>query len=329
MRSANARLPGHPDLACDLVAEAIIDEYLRRDPESRARVNVTGGRGVMFVSGDILSQADFDVSALVKRTLGSLGLTEEIEPFISLEPVSSGRTSAFRLPCETPLTVTGYATSETVSFLPENVFLARRLARVLQDARERDPEWFWLGPDTDVTVISERSKPSRAIVNAEHGSQGLAQVRNLIAEKLTLELEGVLLEVNPTGARENRGLAQATGASGRSLSVYGSSIPAYPAFAGRDPRSAEKAGAWLARSAAIMAVKKGARAALVQITYHPEEVRPHLVRIRDEQGRDLSASIQPESLALERVMREWWRPGLNFDATLRGFAGEIGLPWEE
>lgn len=329
MRSASARLPGHPDLACDLVAESIVDEYLRRDPESRIRVNVAGGRGVIFVSGDILSQADFDVSALVKRTLGMSGFTDEIEPFVSLEPVSPQRTAAFRLPCEAPVTVTGYATSETDMLLPETVTLARRLARLLQDAREQDPEWFWLGPDTEVTVMSEFNKPSRVIVNAEHGLESLEKIRPLITAKLKNELGQVPLEVNPTGVRECRGLAHACGSSGRAPSVYGSFIPEFPSPIGRDPRAVEKAGAWLARAAARSAIKRGARAAMVQMTYLPEESRPHFLRLRDEQGRDLSASVDPDSLSLDRVIQEWWRPGLNFDAALRGFAGEAGLPWEE
>src|SRR5690349_18557812 len=105
MRTALKRLPGHPDEACDLVAEAIVDEYMRRDPASRVRVSVSGGRGVMFVAGDVLSQADFDVSALVKRTLGSLGITDDVEPFVSLEPVTSERVAAMHLATEVPFTV--------------------------------------------------------------------------------------------------------------------------------------------------------------------------------------------------------------------------------
>lgn len=329
MRTATVRLPGHPDQACDIVAESIVDEYLRRDPESRLSITVSGGRGVMFVSGDILSQADFDVSALVKRTLGSLGITDEVEPFVSLEPVTAERTAAFHLPSEAAMTVTGYATSETTQLLPETVVLARRLARSLQDARDHDPEWFWLGPDTEVTVIARHHKPTRVIVTAEHGSEPLVSVRERITDRLRSELGDLPIEINPTGARERRGLAHASGASGRSPSVYGSFIPSTASLIGRDPRSVEKAGAWLARQAACQLVRAGARSVLLQATYVPEEMRPHLLRACDEQGRDISASLSLEQMSLDRVMKEWWRPGMNFEAARWGFAGEFGMPWEE
>src|SRR5512147_2353597 len=103
MQTATSRLSGHPDHACDLVAEAIVDEYLRRDPTSRVRLSVSGGRGVLFIAGDVCSQADFDVSAIVKRTVGSLGVTDDLEAFVSLEPVPSERVSAFKLSTESPI----------------------------------------------------------------------------------------------------------------------------------------------------------------------------------------------------------------------------------
>lgn len=329
MRTATVRLPGHPDQACDMVAEAIVDEYVRRDPESRLRVNVVGGRGVMFVSGDILSQADFDVAALVRRTLGAIGVTDDVEPFVSLEPVSSERIAAFRLPSEIPTTVTGYATAETDLFLPAPVALARKIAKELHEAREQDAEWFWLGPDSEVTVIAKDHAPSRIVVMVEHANEPLASVRQRIADRLRPLIGEVLLEVNPTGPRERRGLAGASGASGRGPSVYGSFLPAFPTCIGRDPSSVEKAGAWLLRSAAISAVRAGARSVLIQATYSPEEMRPFALMARDERGRDITSSIPLEALSLDRVIKEWWRPGLNLDAATWGFAGQTGMPWEE
>jgi len=43
----------------------------------------------------------------------------------------------------------------------------------------------------------------------------------------------------------------------------------------------------------------------------------------------LSADINLDDLSLDRVMRDWWRTGLNLDAARWGFAGQAGLPWEE
>lgn len=305
-----------------------MDEYLRRDPASRVRLSVTGGRGVMFVAGDVLSHADFDVSALVKRTLGSFGITDEIEPFVALEGVTSERTGVFRLSNESPVTVTGYATSETENLLPQTVAAAHRLARLLQEARERDPEWFWLGPDAEVTVIAKQAKPHLAVINVEQGGEPLEKVRAKIAEKLKTILDGMALEVNRAGVCERRGLGEASGASGRTPGAYGSMIPSRPGMIGCDPTAAEKAGVWLARAAAIRLVRGGVKAALVQATYLPGEVRPSIVQARDERGQDLAAKLPADSLLLEKVIKEWWRPGLNVDAAYWGLAGDRALPWE-
>lgn len=328
MRTATARLPGHPDEACDLVAEAIVDEYLRRDPASRVRVSVSGGRGVMFVAGDVLSQADFDVSALVKRTLGSLGVTDEVEPFVSLEPVTSERVAATQLATEIPVTVTGYATDETTLFLPRYVVVARRVALALEQLRESDADCFWLGPDADVVVRADADGSLRVTIRVEHGVESLEKVRTMLTERLASELDGASLEINPAGPCERRGLALMTGSSDAPRALYGSAFPTTSVGIGRDPFAVHKAGTWLARAAAVAAVKAGAHAALVQATYLPGEMRPSSFKIRDERGRDCSASVSSDSMSLERVTKEWVQPGLSTDAVRGHIVGAASFPWE-
>ncbi|MCI0479745.1 hypothetical protein L0Y59_04320, partial [Candidatus Uhrbacteria bacterium] len=276
MRSATVRLPGHPDHACDLVAEAIVGEYMRRDPASRLRVGVVGGRGVMFVSGDVASTADFDVSALVKRTLGSLGVTDDVEPFISLEPVDADHAAAFRLHAHAPVTVIGYATSETPEGAPAVVVAARRIAKALDAKRTGDPDWFWLGPDAEVTAFGDGARPTRVVVMLEHGSEPLASVREKVASELASVADGASVVVNPAGACERRGLAARSGASGRAPGPYGSLMPS-TSVAGIDPSSAEKAGTWLCRAAARSLLDEGIRAVQVRATYLPGDVKPTLV----------------------------------------------------
>lgn len=329
MRTATVRLPGHPDQICDLVAEAIVDEYLRRDPDARVRLAVHGGRGALFISGDVLSSADYDVSDLIKRTLGVFGVTEEIEIFVSLEAVSADRIATVRLSSESPVIVTGYATSETPEKLPETVGLARQMAKRLHEKRELDPEWFWLGPDAEVMVIAEGARPSRVILTIEHGNESLESVRDRATSEFRAITNHLPISVNIAGACEKRGLARMSGASGRGPSVYGSLISFLPSLIGLDHQCAEKAGSWLVRRAALGLLGRGAAAPLVQAVYLPGDFKPAYIKAREANGRDLSAEITPAELSLDRVRKEWWRPGLNLDAARWGFAGEPGLPWEE
>lgn len=328
MRTASVRLPGHPDAACDLVVEAVVDEYLRRDPAARLRIAATGGRGVLFLSGDVISDADFDVSAIVKRTLGEIGVDGETEVFVSLEPVPAERVANFKNG-EEVVTVIGYATKESADGVPQTVSLARRVAKRLAEKRTTDPEWFWLGPDAEVTVLEGADKKQKIIVSLEHGNEPLVSVRNRIAADVASIVGDAVVVVNPQGAREARGLRCSSGASGRTPLPYGSFLPAVISGVGVDPRSAGKAGTWLARAAARKIVAGGVNAALVSAIYLPGELTPTVFSARDERGRDMTSQLTRDDFRIDRVMKDWWRNGLNSDATRWGFAGEAGLPWEE
>lgn len=328
MRSARIRLPGHPDRVCDLVAEAIVDEYLRRDVASQLALHVSGGRGALFVSGDIKSQADFDVSSLVRRTLGSLSVLAETEPFIALEAVSPEQADTFGRGIDSPVTVHGYATQETAKQLPTSLVLAQEIARGLFEKRQTDERWFWLGPDADVCTLATSHEPSEVYVRIEHGSKTLLDARGEITAFVQSLAPQLRVKVNELGPQENRGLGYRMGASGGDGAVYGSVLPATTQGIGLDPGRAEKAGSWLARAAARKLVERGARAALVQVVYIPGEQLPAFFVARDEQGKNITSGLTREELSLQRVMREWWRPGLNSEAARWGFVGEVSLPWE-
>lgn len=323
MNSARIRLPGHPDAACDLVAEAIVDEYARRDPSARLALSVTGGRGALFVSGDVKSSADFDVGQVIGRALGALGIASGIEPFVSLEHVVGERAALFVQGAESPIVVTGYATDETPDMVPRSCELARRIARMLEEKRTTDEDWFWLGADGEVFV------GDRISIRVEHGSKPLSDVRDEITRLVAEIAEGKGVRVNELGADESRGLANVMGASGREIHPYGFFLPSTPSGIGFDPSRPEKAGAWLVRRAARDLVRRGARAALVRATYAPGERMPSRISARDEKGKDASNGIARDALVLDRAVTEWQRPNLSADAARWGFAGTPGLPWEE
>ncbi len=322
MNPARVRLPGHPDAACDLVAEAIVDEFTRRDSASKIALSVTGGRGALFVAGDVVSKADFDVSQLVGRTFGALGITAPMEPFVSLEPVVGERAAHFGTGAESPVTVTGYATDETPELVPAALSLARSIAMALEEKRTADERWFWLGPDAEVFVGDGIS------IRVEHGSKSIEDVRREIAELVRGINSNQTVRVNELGAEDARGLAHVMGASGRVIHPYGAALPANPSGIGLDVSRPEKSGAWLLRAAARNLVSRGAKAALVRATYLPGEREPISIAARDEKGKDVSNAIDRASLHLDRVASEWWRPNLNADAARWGIAGAAGLPWE-
>ena len=64
---------GHPDKVCDQISDKILDECLSQDPYSRVAVETVGGKGIIFVTGEITTNAILDVQSLVKEVLIDVG----------------------------------------------------------------------------------------------------------------------------------------------------------------------------------------------------------------------------------------------------------------
>ena len=68
---------GHPDKLCDQVSDAILDEFLRSDPEARVACEVATTTGLIAVLGEVTSTANYvDVPKVVRRTVESIVYTK-------------------------------------------------------------------------------------------------------------------------------------------------------------------------------------------------------------------------------------------------------------
>lgn len=64
---------GHPDKVCDQIGAAILAECVKQDKNTRAGIEVTGGKGKIFVTGEVTTKAKFNVKKIVKRVLSGVG----------------------------------------------------------------------------------------------------------------------------------------------------------------------------------------------------------------------------------------------------------------
>ena len=64
---------GHPDKVADQISDALLTEYLRGDPNSRCGIEVAGGKGIIFITGEVTSAAYVNVEKVVKSILFSVG----------------------------------------------------------------------------------------------------------------------------------------------------------------------------------------------------------------------------------------------------------------
>jgi len=326
MRSARVRSPGHPDRACDIIVESVIDEYARRDPTASLRLHACGGRGALFIAGVASSNADFDVGSVVTRTAASLGVRGHIEPFISIEPVAG----AFLLEAtrtSQPISVFGYATRETEERIPSYVLLAKCCAKRLEDLRQYDSAWYWLEPSFEVSV-TEMSNGTEVFVSCVHGEEDSVEVRNRVRDALGPIVFGARVHVNEKGPIRTGGLDADIGASGTPDEPYGNLLPLPSMPIGCDPSNPQKFGTWLARGLARKALERSeAKAIFVQATYLPGDRVPTILRVRDERGKNLVQDGDAECMSYA-FLRERLRPAICTNAAHWGFVGEVELPWE-
>lgn len=257
-RTAESVSPGHPDKICDQISDAILDAHLIVDPHARVAVDVAGGHGTVFVTGEVTSRAQsVDVAAIVERLAGDVKLINTIAPQSPeiAHGVDTGGAGDQGI-------MIGYASSETPELLPLEVVLARQLNEYLYAI------WPYDGK-TQVTV--HEGRVHSIVASFQHApSDKLRQavqvwVRDRPADNNTE------LYINPSGDWDLGGFDADAGLTGRKLAVdnYGPRIPVGGgAFSGKDPSKVDRSAAYMARRIAVDYLRdRGAKEVFVRLAY--------------------------------------------------------------
>jgi len=341
MKTAESVTEGHPDKVCDQVSDAILDEYLKRDPASRVAVETFGSHGMLVVGGEVTSGGELDVEGIVRNLYREIGYDESLDVFVNIErqspdiamgvdPGGAGDQGIMY----------GYATAETEAFMPQAVVYAHELTRRLADLRRHDTAFSWLGPDGKAQVTMDRGRLKTVVVSAQHAPDiELDQIRMMLLESLLQpvfgDLDGAETLINPTGRFVIGGFASDTGLTGRKLMVdtYGGLIPhGGGAFSGKDATKVDRSAAYMARFAAKNLVANGyAKKCLVSVAYAIGRAEPVMMTARTEDGRDLSPLLKkyfdfrPKSI----IERLGLRRPIFRETAAYGHFGRENFPWEQ
>lgn len=261
-RTAESVSPGHPDKLCDQISDAVLDAYLAEDPDSRVAVEVCGGHGQVFVTGEITSTAkNVNIEDIVHRIAGAdMKVMQNVvqqSPEIA-QGVDTGGAGDQGI-------MIGYACDETPEMLPLEVILSRRLNQYIYEKYPFDGK-------TQVTLFdtnSDNTNPnsdgkspcyvSSIVASFQNVSQGELKklVEEFIAEHQLVPAPGkseIELHLNPAGDWHQGGFEADTGLTGRKLIVdnYGPRIPiGGGAFSGKDPSKVDRSAAYMARRIAV------------------------------------------------------------------------------
>lgn len=305
-RTAESVSPKHPDKICDRISDAILDAYLTQDPEARVAVDVAGGHGMVFVTGEVTASGPgVDVGAIVRRIAGPkaqiiIRLARQSPEIARGVDVGGAGDQGIMI---------GYATSETKEKLPLEVVLARELNRHLYQ------RWQFDGK-TQVTVGGDGISAVVASFQNSQTKELTASVEEWLGSQAGrgLSLSGVQVHANPAGEWTVGGFDADAGLTGRKLVVdnYGPLVPVGGgAFSGKDASKVDRSAAYMARRVAVDYLRsRAASEVYVRLAYaigrrEPLEATVVVDGVSEiVQGYDLSPRGIITSLNLNRPIYE-------------------------
>ncbi len=211
---------GHPDKVADQISDAVLDELLAQDPQSKVACETLVTTGQVIIAGEVKSEAYVDLPTIARRTIKRIGYTKE-EYLFSAD--SCGVLSAIHeqspdinrgVDRSEPMEqgagdqgmMFGYANNETDIYMPLPLALAHDLVSVLAEIRREGKEMSYLRPDakSQVTILYDDNDRAVAIdtivVSTQHdefvskeeaGSQEKADA--LMLEKIRKDIIEILI----------------------------------------------------------------------------------------------------------------------------------------
>lgn len=283
---------GHPDKLCDQISDAILDAYLTGDPNSRVACECLVTTDRLCIAGEITSKTKVDVEKIAREVIENVGYTDpnigfdfktcKIETYLHTQSpdiamgVDTGGAGDQGM-------MFGYASDETLEYMPIPIILSHRLVRKLAEIR-KSGTLPYLRPDSksQVTVEYKKGVPCRVddiVISTQHNSEvDLKTItedmkKHLIPAIVPSELmdSKTKIFVNPTGRFEVGGPNGDTGLTGRKIIVdtYGG-VGAHGggAFSGKDPSKVDRSASYFARYVAKNLVASGiAKHIEIQISY--------------------------------------------------------------
>ena len=286
---------GHPDKICDQISDAILDAMIEQDPMSRVACETTVTTGQVLVMGEITTNAQVDIPAIVRKTIVDIGYDDDAKGFNGntcavltaidkqSTDIAMGVDKSFELKHDEEDKYNlngagdqgmmfGYACNETDELMPLPISLAHKLAVKLTEVRENGTmPYLYSDGKTQVTVEYDDGKPTKVttvVVSSQHSADvSLEQLRedvinNVIKTTVPAELmdEDTVFYVNPTGRFVIGGPAGDSGLTGRKIIVdtYGGyARHGGGAFSGKDPTKVDRSAAYAARWVAKNIVAAG------------------------------------------------------------------------
>jgi S-adenosylmethionine synthetase len=288
---------GHPDKVADQISDALIDNFLAFDSQSKVACETLVTTGQVVLAGEVKSKAYLDVQEIARGVIRKIGYTKSEYMF---EASSCGVLSAIH---EQSSDINqgvdrkkkeeqgagdqgmmfGYATNETEDYMPLALDLAHKLLQELAALRKENKQIRYLRPDAKSQVTLEyndKNQPVRIdtiVVSTQHDdfdteSKMLKKIQEDIVNILIPRVkskyrkyaklfnDNIKYHINPTGKFVIGGPHGDTGLTGRKIIVDtygGKGAHGGGAFSGKDPSKVDRSAAYATRHIAKNLVAAG------------------------------------------------------------------------
>jgi len=288
---------GHPDKVADQISDALIDNFLAFDPQSKVACETLVTTGQVVLAGEVKSKAYLDVQEIARDVIRKIGYTKSEYMF---EANSCGIFSAIH---EQSSDINqgvdkvnkeeqgagdqgmmfGYASNETEDYMPLPLDIANNLLKELAAVRRENKHIKYLRPDAKSQVTLEyddNNKPLRIdaiVVSTQHDDFDTEvkmqrkisdDIKNILMPRVKAKYKkyahlfngSIKYHINPTGKFVIGGPHGDTGLTGRKIIVDtygGKGAHGGGAFSGKDPSKVDRSAAYATRHIAKNLVAAG------------------------------------------------------------------------
>tara|TARA_B100000963_G_C22638497_1_gene679000 strand:+ start:1120 stop:2370 length:1251 start_codon:yes stop_codon:yes gene_type:complete len=288
---------GHPDKVADQISDALIDNYLAFDSQSKVACETLVTTGQVILAGEVKSKANLDVQKIARNIINKIGYNKSEYMFdgnscgvlSSIHEQSSDinqgveRKSAEEQGAGDQGMMFGYACNETENYIPISLDLSHKILIELAELRKENNEIKYLRPDSKSQVTfsySDDHKPleiTSIVISTQHDEfdseeKMLSKIKEDIISILIPRLlkkhpnfvkyfkDDIVYHINPTGKFVIGGPHGDTGLTGRKIIVdtYGGrGAHGGGAFSGKDPSKVDRSAAYATRHIAKNIVAAG------------------------------------------------------------------------
>ncbi|MEK6846825.1 MAG: methionine adenosyltransferase [Nanoarchaeota archaeon] len=326
---------GHPDKICDQISDAILDELLKQDPESRCAAECLATKDIIHIAGEIKTNAKINAEEIARKVLKKIGYTnkefgtsyEDCKIINSLSEQSpdiaqgvDNYKNKLNQGAGDQGLMFGFACNETPELMPLPITIAHKLTEKMAEVRKKGIIQG-LGPDgksqVSVKYINGKPKEITAIVIAQQHLESISEekLRKEILNQVINPVCGkwitpnTKIHINATGRFVIGGPQADTGLTGRKIIVDtygGAGRHGGGAFSGKDASKVDRSGAYIARHVAknIVAAQLAEKCE-AQISYSIGIAQPTSINVDT-----FNTNKIPEEKIIEAVKKVFdFRPG--------------------